>query len=149
MKLRKYFRQLKKFIVLPKHFRFKGVSNKHFYSYHRKIFVKYLFFGLFKDEIKIKFGSDYLKHVPKYLFSLPEYWFELIDYKCAIFYYTKIKKQNVLFIPPCKPLSPSFLAIHLPVYYSIFEYVAEVNGFKIVDQKFTSVKTVFTIELLD
>lgn len=86
-------------------------------------------------------------HVPKYLFSLPTYFEQFLDYKFTIFYYHKIKKQNVQFFSPSKPLSPKFYATHLPVDEFVLEDVAKANGFKIVDEKLYSLKSVYTLEL--
>lgn len=147
MKLSKYFRQLKNFLVLPKQFICKGIKNKYYYSYYRKIFFKFLLFGLFKDEIQIKFGSDYWKHVPKYIFSLLTYFEDLIDYKISMFYYNKIKKKNVQFFNPSKPLSPKLRATHIYVNEFILEDVAKLMGFKVTDEKLSSLKSVYTLTL--
>lgn len=147
MKLSKYFRQLKNFLVLPKQFRYKGIKIKYYYSYYRKIFFKFLLCGLFKDEIQIKFGSDYWKHVPEYIFSMLTYFEDLIDYKISMFYYNKIKKETVQFLPPFKPLHPILRATHIYVNEFILEDVANLMGFKVADEKLTSLKSIYTLAL--
>lgn len=146
MKLCKYFRQLKRLIVLPTQFKFEGIKKSYYYSYHRKIFLKFLIYGLFKNEIQIKFGSDYWKLVPKYLFlKIPSYFHAFVNYKFDMFYYNKIKHKNVQFPKPLKPLSPKFRQNHLFVNEFILEDVVKTAGFEIVFEELGSLKTVFTI----
>lgn len=147
MKLLNYFRQLKKIIVLPKQSLFEGISNPIYYSYHKKIFFKFLLCGLFKNEFQIKFGSDYWMHVPKYIFSLLAYFEDVLEYRLTMFYYNKIKKETVMFLKPFKPLSPILTATHLPVNEFILEDVANQMGFKIVDEKFTALTSIYTLAL--
>lgn len=148
MKLCKYFRQLKKLIVLPKQFIFKGIKRYDYYSYHRKIFFKFLICGLFKNEFQIKFGSDYWKLVPKYLFSeIPEYFYDFVDYKLIMFYYNKIKHKSVQYLKPSKPLSPKLRQHHLFVEEYILEDVAKMAGFEIVSENLYSFKSIYTISL--
>lgn len=146
MKLNKYFRQLKYLIVLPKQFISKGITNCYYYSYYRKIFLKFLLCGLFKNEIQIKFGSDYWKHVPKYLFSdIPSYFYDFVNYKFDMFYDNKIKHKNVQYPKPFKPLSPKFRQNHLFVNEFILEDVAKMVGFEIVSENLYSFKSIYTL----
>ena len=147
MKLLNYFRQLKKIIVLPKQFRFKGIKNPYYYSYHKKIFFKFLLCGLFKNNFQIKFGSDYWKHVPKYIFSLLSYIEHLLGYYFDVIY-NKVKKKDVKLFKPLKPLSPKYLSMHLPVNEFILEDVAKYMRFKITDEKLCSFESVYTLTLL-
>lgn len=147
MKLLNYVRKLKNFIVLPKQFKLKGIKNTCCYLYHWKIFFNFLLFGLFKDEFEIKFGSDYWKRLPKYIFSLLVYFEDLIDYKLISWFFNKIKKENVGFLKPYKPLSPKVTAVHYPVNEFILEHVSKANGFEIVDERLYPTKTTYTLRL--
>jgi hypothetical protein len=149
MKLSKYFRQLKRFSVSRKQFKVKGIKNSYYYSYNRKIFFNFLLFGLFKNEIPITFGSNYWSHVPTYIFSsLPKYVESFIYYKWNKFYCNKIKNLSTQFLVPSKPLSPKDLETHISVWESVLENVAHRNGFDIVDENLTSLKSVYILVLL-
>lgn len=148
MKLYNYFRQLKKFIVLPKQFMLKGIKNPYYYSYYRKIFLKFLLCGLFKNEIQIKFGTDYWKHVPKYLFSdIPGYFYDFVYYKLNMFYDNKIKHKNVQHLKPSKPYSPRSKRKHIYVEESILENIAKMAGFEIIYEELGIFKSIYTISL--
>jgi hypothetical protein len=148
MKPIKYFRQLKRLIVLPKQFKFGGIQNPVYYSYFSKIFIKFLLCGLFKNEIQIRFGSNYWKHVPKYIFSdIPIYFYDFIEYKFNMFYDNNINHKNVQYLRPIKPLSPKFKQNHILVNEFVLEDIAKMTGFKVVNEKLDSFRTIYTISL--
>lgn len=148
MKLSNYFRQLKKFSVALKQFHLQRIKNPSYYYYLSKIFINFLVLGLFKNSFQITFGSDYLKHVPRYIFKdLPYYCKNFIEYHFNMFYYNKIKHEQVQFLPPIKPLSPKLSANHICVDESTLEDVAKLLDFKIVDEKLFSLKSIYTLTI--
>lgn len=152
MKLKNYFRQLKKILVFHKQLRLHKITKNPYsyeYLYTNKIFINFLVFGLFKNPFSISFGSDYLKHLPKYIFKdLPNYCEDFIDYHFRMFYHNKIKHEHVQYIPPLKPLSPKLIATHKYVEEHTLYKLVEKLGFKIVNEKLTSIKSIYTLKFI-
>lgn len=151
MKLTKYFRQLKRFIVLPKQFKYQGIKNPLFYSYYHKIFFNFMIQGLFKNQIKINFGNDYWKHVPRYIFSdMPSYFYKFVNYKLNEFnkscYEDKLRDANLHYIPPLKPTSPKSRMNHKCVNEFVLERVANMLGFEVVSESLESLKSIYILK---
>ena len=152
MKLKNYFRQLKKILVFRKQLHLQKITTNLYsyeYFYTNKIFINFLVFGLFKNPFSISFGSDYLKHLSKYIFKdLPNYCKDFIDYHFSMFYHNKIKHEHVQYIPPLKPLSAKIRATHKCVEEHTLYKLAEKLGFKIVNEKLNSIKSVYTLKFI-
>ena len=148
MKLTNYFRQLKKIINSRKNLKKQGIKKRYYYWYNRKIFFSFLLFGLFKDNIQIRFGSDYWKHVPKYfLRSLPNYWIDCILYIFNVLWYNTIKGKHIYFPKPVSPRTPGEKKHRRYIRENVLYNISDSCGFDIIHEHLLPYKTIYTLVL--